>query len=48
MNLPPIVTRLVTAQNQFDSQAYSDCFTEDAIVHDEGRNHQGKTEIKNG
>lgn len=46
MNLPAIITRLVTAQNNFDSQAYAECFTGQAIVHDEGKTHQGKAEIQ--
>ncbi|WP_111671902.1 nuclear transport factor 2 family protein [Algoriphagus litoralis] len=46
MILPPVITDLVKAQNNFDSQAYADCFTESAIVFDEGKTHQGKTEIK--
>lgn len=45
MDLPAIVTQLVTAQNNFDSQAYAACFTDQAIVHDEGNTHQGKSEI---
>jgi len=47
MNLPNIVSKLVKAQNEFDSHAYTDCFTETAIVHDEGKTHKGKTEIQN-
>ncbi|MDQ0782181.1 nuclear transport factor 2 family protein [Chryseobacterium sp. W4I1] len=47
MNLPNIVSKLVKAQNEFDSHAYADCFTETAVVHDEGKTHKGKTEIQN-
>lgn len=47
MNLPKVVTDLVNAQNDFDSTAYADCFTETAVVFDEGKTHRGKTEIKN-
>lgn len=46
MNLPKVVSDLVKAQNEFDSKAYADCFTETAIVHDEGKVHTGKTEIE--
>ncbi|KFE97932.1 hypothetical protein [Chryseobacterium luteum] len=47
MNLPNIISELVKAQNQFDSHAYADCFTETAVVFDEGKTHNGKTEIQN-
>ena len=46
MNLPKIVTELITAQNNFDSTAYANCFTDTAVVFDEGKTHIGKTEIK--
>lgn len=46
MNLPGIITELVNAQNSFDSHGYADCFTETAVVYDEGKTHQGKIEIK--
>lgn len=47
MNLPKVVTELVKAQNDFDSTAYANCFTETAVVFDEGKTHNGKTEIEN-
>ncbi|RZJ44275.1 MAG: nuclear transport factor 2 family protein [Chryseobacterium sp.] len=47
MNLPKIITALVNAQNQSDSHAYADCFTDTAVVFDEGKTHNGKTEIEN-
>lgn len=47
MNLPIVIQELVKAQNQFDSEAYANCFTDTAVVFDEGTNHHGKTEIKN-
>lgn len=47
MNLPNVITELVQAQNNFDSTAYANCFTETAVVFDEGKTHNGKTEIKN-
>jgi ketosteroid isomerase-like protein len=46
MNLPNAVTELVKAQNNFDSAAYANCFTETAVVFDEGKTHNGRTEIK--
>jgi hypothetical protein len=47
MNLPNIISELVKTQNNFDSHAYADCFTETAVVFDEGKTHNGKTEIEN-
>ena len=46
MNLPNVITELTTAQNNFDSHAYADCFSETAVVFDEGKTHNGKTEIQ--
>jgi hypothetical protein len=37
----------VKTQNEFNSNSYADCFTENAIVFDEGKTHNGKAEIKN-
>ena len=47
MNLPNIISKLVKAQSQFDSHAFADCFTETAVVFDEGKTHNGKIEIEN-
>lgn len=47
MNLPKVVAALVKAQNEFDSLAYANCFTETAVVFDEGRTHKGRKEIAN-
>lgn len=46
-NVPKVIADLVIAQNNFDSSAYIDCFTETAVVFDEGKTHRGKTQIKN-
>lgn len=46
MNLPTIITELIKAQNNSDSTAYTDCFSETAVVVDEGNTYKGKTEIK--
>lgn len=46
MNLHKVVASLVEAQNSHDSQAYVECFSDTAIVHDEGKTHKGKSEIQ--
>ena len=46
MNLPKVITDLIEAQNKFDSVAYADCFSETAVVFDEGKTHTGKKEIQ--
>ncbi|WP_028786032.1 hypothetical protein [Terrimonas ferruginea] len=46
MNLPKVVSDLVNTQNSFDSVAYANCFSEKAVVHDEGKTHNGRKEIE--
>lgn len=46
MELPKIIAAVVTAQNQFDSSAYADCFSETAVVLDEGKKHTGRKAIR--
>ena len=46
MNLPKVIIDLVKAQDNFDSTAYAKCFTETAVVSDEGKRYNGKREIK--
>jgi len=46
MNLAEVVIKLVAAQNNFASQAYAECFTDQAIVNDEGKPHQCKEQIQ--
>jgi ketosteroid isomerase-like protein len=46
MNLPKVIASLVEAQNSHDSQAYAACFSDSAIVHDEGKAYSGKAEIQ--
>lgn len=46
MNLPNPVASLVEAQNNFDHNAYANCFNEEATVYDEGETHTGRSEIK--
>lgn len=47
MNLPNVVIELIKTQNNFDSVAYANCFTETAVVFDEGKTHNGRKEIEN-
>ncbi|QHS59236.1 nuclear transport factor 2 family protein [Chitinophaga agri] len=46
MRLPKVIADLVHAQGRFDSMAYADCFSETALVHDEGRVYTGRKEIQ--
>ena len=46
MNLPKVITDLIKTQNNFDSVAYANCFTENAVVFDEGKTHIGRKEIE--
>ena len=46
MNLPKVVSDLIETQNSFDSVAYANCFSETAVVFDEGKTHTGKKEIE--
>ena len=46
MNLPKVLDELVAAQNNFDSAAYANCFSETAVVFDEGKTHKGRKEIE--
>jgi hypothetical protein len=46
MNLPKVLTDLVNAQNSFDSIVYANCFSETAVVFDEGRTHNGRLNIQ--
>lgn len=47
MKLPLILKNLLLAQKNFDSISYSEYFSDDAEVFDEGKTHKGKEEIKN-
>ena len=44
--LPELIAEFIAAQNEHNSSAYVKNFAEDAIVHDEGKNYHGKSEIK--
>jgi len=46
MNLPTVIADLVQAQNNVDSIAYANCFSETAMVFDEAITHNGKMEIQ--
>ncbi|MCE7065257.1 nuclear transport factor 2 family protein [Dyadobacter sp. CY326] len=46
MNLPKVVADLVKTQNSFHSVAYANCFSETAVVFDEGKTHNGRKEIE--
>ena len=46
MNLPKVIADLAEAQHNFDSESYANCFSEAAIVFDEGKNHKGRKEIQ--
>ena len=46
MNLPKVVADLVETQNSFNSVAYANCFSETAVVFDEGKTHNGRKEIE--
>jgi len=46
MNLPKVVEELIKTQNEFDSNAYAQCFSESAVVFDEGKTHTGRKEIE--
>jgi len=46
MELPKVIADLIAAQDKYDSKAFSETFSPDAIVHDEGKTYQGRAEIK--
>jgi len=46
MNLPKVLTDLIKAQNEFDSFAYANCFSETGVIFDEGKSHKGRIEIQ--
>ena len=46
MNLPKPIADLIAAQNEYDSKAYADNFSGDAIVYDEGKVYHGEEEIR--
>lgn len=46
LTLPPILADMISAHNAHDPEAFIACFTDDAVVRDEGRVHFGKTAIR--
>ena len=46
MKLPKVIADLIAAQDKYDSKAFAENFSNDAIVQDEGKTYQGKTEIR--
>lgn len=46
MNLPNVIVNLTEAQNNCDSLAYAGCFSETAVVLDEGSEYIGRIEIR--
>ena len=46
MNLPAILTRYFAAANRFDADEAAECFTVDALVHDEAHDHSGREAIR--
>ncbi|MBS1663662.1 MAG: nuclear transport factor 2 family protein [Bacteroidetes bacterium] len=46
MQIPPIIEKLISAQNKLDSHAFTACFAAEATVVDEGRTYQGTAEIE--
>lgn len=46
MNLPSIITTYFQASNTFDNRLLFTCFTEDALLFDEGKTYQGPNAIE--
>src|ERR1700730_9667262 len=46
MNLPKVVADLIAAQDKFDSKAFAENFSDEAIVQYEGKTYHGKKEIR--
>ena len=46
MKLPKVIADLIAAQDKYDSKAFAENFSDNAIVHDEGKTYHGKTEIR--
>jgi len=42
----PLITRFIAAMNARDIALFLDCFSPEAIVHDEGHTHQGQAQIQ--
>lgn len=46
MSYPQVIEDLIKAQNELDSAAYAACFTDGAVMFDEGKWHTGKKAIQ--
>jgi ketosteroid isomerase-like protein len=46
LNIPEPVAAYLAAEEAKNADALSHCFTEDAIVHDEGRDYLGRDSIR--
>lgn len=46
MNLPKVIVELVAAQNNFDSHAYAQCFSETGEMLDEGKIYKGRVAVQ--
>jgi ketosteroid isomerase-like protein len=46
MKLSKTVANLIAAQDKYDSKAFADNFSDDAVVYDEGKTYHGKKEIR--
>ena len=46
MELPKLIADLIAAQDKYDSKAFAENFSDDAIVQDEVKAYHGKTEIR--
>ena len=46
INLPRIIQEYLAASNAHDVKAILSCFSDDALVHDEGKDFRGKKLIK--
>ena len=46
MKLPNVVQELIKAQNNFDSEAYANLFSETGVAYDEGKTHTGRKAVE--
>jgi len=46
MKLPQIIADLLKAQEKYDPDSFSECFSNDATVFDEGKIYHGKKEVR--
>ena len=46
MKLPKVIADLIAAQDKYDSKAFAENFSDNAVVHDEGKIYNGKKEIR--